>query len=113
MAWRIESGRLWLTAAGAHAARALSGPVDTDPYASQRTLAYANLMRSAIEETCMHVIALAERSVGARGLLRPEPFERMHRDLVHYLRQPAPDAALVEAGRHVMDDARTADALWS
>lgn len=113
MAWRIESARLWLTSAGVQAALALSGPIDCDPAASQRTLAYANLMRSAIEETCLRVVALAERSVGARGLLRPEPFERMHRDLAHYLRQPAPDAALVDAGRHVMDDARTADALWS
>ncbi len=113
MAWRIESGRLWLPAAGVQAAAALSGAVEIDPDSSQRTLAYANMMRSAIEDVCLRVIALAERSVGARGLLRPEPFERMHRDLAHYLRQPAPDAALVEAGRHAMDDGRTADRLWS
>ena len=113
MAWRIESGRLWLPAAGVHAAIALSGPVDVDADASARTLAYANMMRSAIEDVCRRVIELAERSVGARGLLRPEPFERMHRDLAHYLRQPAPDAALADAGRHVLGDLRCADSLWS
>ncbi len=113
MAWRIESGRLWLPAAGVHAALALSGPVDVDQDASHRTLAYANLMRSAIEEVCLRVIELAERSVGARGLPRPEPFERMHRDLTHYLRQPAPDAALAGAGGHVLTDMRSADSLWT
>lgn len=113
MAWRIESGRLWLRGAGSHANLALSGGKGADVDAVQRTLAYANLMRSAIEEICLRVIELAERSVGARGLLRPEPFERLHRDLAHYLRQPAPDAALAEAGRHVLADPRPADSLWS
>ena len=113
MAWRIESGRLWLRGAAEHASAALSASEPLEADVSARTLAYANLMRSAIEETCLRVIELAERSVGARGLLRPEPFERLHRDLAHYLRQPAPDAALVEAGRHVLADPRPADALWS
>ena len=113
MAWRIESGRLWLRGAAEHAGLALSGSAAVDAEGSARTLAYANLMRSAIEETCLRVIELAERSVGARGLLRPEPFERLHRDLTHYLRQPAPDAALADAGRHVLADPRSADALWS
>jgi alkylation response protein AidB-like acyl-CoA dehydrogenase len=113
MAWRIESGRHWLRAGAEHAALALSGPARVDVDGSERTLAYASLMRSAIEEACLRVIELAERSVGARGLLRPEPFERLHRDLAHYLRQPAPDAALAEAGRHVLADPRPADSLWS
>ncbi|MEO6898170.1 MAG: acyl-CoA dehydrogenase family protein [Caldimonas sp.] len=113
MAWRIESGRLWLRAAADHASLALSGPSREDSQASECTLAYAHLMRSAIEDICLRVIELAERSVGARGLLRPEPFERLHRDLAHYLRQPAPDAALVEAGRFVLADSRPADSIWS
>ena len=70
------------------------------------------MMRSAIEDNALRVLALADRSVGARGLLHPEPFERLHRDLTHYLRQPAPDATLAEAGRHVLGDARDASALW-
>ena len=58
------------------------------------------------------VLPLAERCVGARGLLRPEPFERLHRDLTHYLRQPAPDAALADAGRYALAHARPAYRLW-
>lgn len=43
------------------------------------------------------------RCVGARGLLQPLPFERLHRDLTHYLRQPAPDGALADVGRFVLE----------
>ena len=93
MAILLESGQQWLRAATKHAARPHA---DTAP---PTTVAYANMMRTAIEDICLRVLQLAERSVGARGLLRPEPFERLHRDLTHYLRQPAPDAALADAGR--------------
>ena len=48
-------------------------------------------------------VHLAERSVGARGLLQPRPFERLHRDLTHYLRQPAPDGSLADVGRFVLE----------
>ena len=116
MAWRVESGRLWLdgaarhvAGAGAGAEMAMCGDAGAD---AGRAVAYARLMRSAIEDIALRVLALADRSVGARGLLRPEPFERLHRDLTHYLRQPAPDAALAEAGRHVLGDERSASALW-
>jgi hypothetical protein len=40
--------------------------------------------------------------MGARGLLWPEPFEPLHRDLTHYLRQPAPDSAIADAGRFAL-----------
>jgi len=100
MAMRVESGRLWLGGAAA----AASTPA--------RLVAYANLMRSAIEDSALVVMRLAERSVGARGLLRPEPFERLHRDLTHYLRQPAPDAVLVHAGADVLARPEPAWRLW-
>jgi hypothetical protein len=58
------------------------------------------------------VLQLAERCVGARGLLQPEPFERLHRDLTHYLRQPAPDAAVADAGRYVLQHITPAYQLW-
>ena len=110
MAWQVESGRLWLDGAARHADVAMSSDGAAD---AAGAVGYANLMRSAIESIALRVLALAERCVGARGLLRPEPFERLHRDLTHYLRQPAPDAALVDVGRHVLADARPASALWS
>ncbi len=114
MAWRVESGRLWLEGAAQHAAGAAPGggdDADADADAG-RIVGYARMMRSAIEDHALRVLALADRSVGARGLLRPEPFERLHRDLTHYLRQPAPDETLAEAGRHVLGDTRPASALW-
>ncbi|MFC6619342.1 PIG-L deacetylase family protein [Deinococcus radiophilus] len=36
--------------------------------------------------------------MGARGLLAPHDPERLIRDLRHYLRQPAPDAARLQVG---------------
>ncbi|RAK62377.1 acyl-CoA dehydrogenase [Hymenobacter edaphi] len=103
----VESGNQWLRGAAAHAMR----PAAEAEAAA--TVAYANLTRTAVEGICLQVLQLAERSVGARGLLRPEPFERLHRDLTHYLRQPAPDAALAEAGRFVLEQAATpAHGLW-
>ena len=110
MALLIECGRLWLDGAARHADGAMSRDGAADAAAA---VGYANLMRSAIEASRLRVLALAERCVGARGLLRPEPFERLHRDLTHYLRQPAPDAALADAGRHVLADTRPASTLWS
>jgi alkylation response protein AidB-like acyl-CoA dehydrogenase len=107
MAMLIESGSLWLRGAADHAARS-GADVEADA-----TIAYANLMRTAIEEICLRTLQLAERCVGARGLLRPEPFERLHRDLTHYLRQPAPDAAQADAGRFVLQHPEPAYSLWN
>ena len=61
------------------------------------------MVRTAIEKICLDMLQLAERNVGARGLLQPLPFERLHRDLTHYLRQPAPDGALADVGRFVLE----------
>jgi hypothetical protein len=69
-------------------------------------------MRTATEEICLRTLQLAERSVGARGLLQPEPFERLHRDLTHYLRQPAPDAILADAGRFALESDKPSFELW-
>lgn len=96
MAMWVEAGNLWFDGAARH--------VDDVPY--------AHLMRSAIEQTGLRVMQLAERCVGARGLLRPSPLERLHRDLTHYLRQPAPDAVLAAAGAHVLASDAPSCALW-
>ena len=80
--------------------------------ASEREIAHANLVRTAIEANALRVLQLAERSVGARGLLAPEPFERLHRDLTHYLRQAGPDAAVTAAGAYVLAQTAPAHALW-
>jgi hypothetical protein len=44
----------------------------------------------------------AERCVGSRGLLPPEPAERIIRDLRLYLRQPCFDAALAAVGSYIL-----------
>jgi alkylation response protein AidB-like acyl-CoA dehydrogenase len=99
MAIMLESGQQWLHGAAKHAAR----PDAATPTGAEASVAYANMTRTAIEEICLNMLQRAERSVGARGLLRPQPFERLHRDLTHYLRQPAPDGALADVGRFVLD----------
>lgn len=99
---RIEAGNLWLAgAAQAFDCFLQSARTATD---ADSLLAYANLMRTAIETICLDVMTLCQRSVGARGLLRPHHFERIIRDLTIYLRQPAPDAALADAGRFALEN---------
>ncbi|RYY13548.1 MAG: acyl-CoA dehydrogenase, partial [Cytophagaceae bacterium] len=108
-----EAGQQWLRGAAEHAA--LPAAAGTEPVAPARQAAigaYANLVRTATEEICLTTLRLAERSVGARGLLQPEPFERLHRDLTHYLRQPAPDAALADAGRFALASDKPAYQLF-
>ncbi|RSK40064.1 acyl-CoA dehydrogenase family protein [Hymenobacter perfusus] len=106
MSLLIAQAQHWMQAAAGFAARP-----DAET-AAEATVAHANLVRSAIEDICLRVLPLAERCVGARGLLRPEPFERLHRDLTHYLRQPAPDAALADAGRYALEQTAPAYELW-
>ena len=107
MAWLIESGNQWLNTAGTKTDAWLVDGSEAD-----KIVTYANMTRTAIEEICLRVMPLAERSVGARGLMRPLSFERIHRDLTFYLRQPAPDATVLDIGRYVIDNATNANELW-
>ena len=108
MAVCVASGRQWLLAAAQHALVSAEPTADT-----ARAVAHAHLMRTAIETSAVLVLQLAARSVGARGLLEPEPFQRLHRDLTHYLRQAGPDAALTAAGAYVLAQPAPAHALWN
>ena len=103
MAMLIETGNLWLQQAGAQA--------DGEALPEQ-TINYANMTRSVIERIGLEVMRLAERCVGARGLLHPQPFARLHADLTTYLRQPAPDEALAQVGEYVATQTQPAHALW-
>lgn len=107
MAYLIESGNQWINAAGFKTDQWLTENKDWSTI-----VAYANMTRTAIEEICLRIMPLAERCVGARGLLRPNSFERLHRDLTLYLRQPAPDATLLDIGNYVLTHSRPADELW-
>lgn len=106
MAYLVETGNLWLKQAGKKTDRWLKQPNTTD-----KLLAYANMTRTVIEDICLRCMQLAERSVGSRGLIRPQALERIHRDLTTYLRQPAPDATLVAIGEYVLNQ-ETTQQLW-
>ncbi len=106
----VEGGALWLEGGARVADAWLASPGEDE---TARFVAYANLMRSAIEKICLDTMRLVERSVGARGLLRPLPFERIHRDLTLYLRQPAVDAALAGGGAYALDQTASAATLWT
>ncbi|THH40563.1 acyl-CoA dehydrogenase [Neolewinella litorea] len=94
MAILVESGQLWLDRAGQ-----LSDHSE-DPAA---VVHYANMVRTAIAGYCEQCLEMAQRSVGARGLLHPHPVARLHADLSMYLRQPAPDAALEAVGQYLLN----------
>ncbi len=109
MAILIETGNLWLKSAAEQLDEYMKNPSNER---SENFLAYANMMRSAIEKICVETMNLCQKSVGARGLNQPFHFERIIRDLTIYLRQPAPDAALADAGRYVLESKTPADDLW-
>lgn len=87
-----ETASLWVAAA-AHRA-------ETEDGAIQDRIAYVNLARLAVERATLSAITLAQRSLGLAAFLHPNPVERICRDLSVYLRQPAPDAVLLEAAQH-------------
>ncbi|MBZ8133396.1 acyl-CoA dehydrogenase family protein [Afifella sp. IM 167] len=96
MARLVEGGYGWLTRAGAAWREGCTGK--TGEAGHERAVASANAMRGAIEELSMQVLALAEQAVGAAGMVKPHPLERLIRDLRTYLRQPNPDGALAALG---------------
>ncbi len=103
----IETGRLWLESA-ARKTRAFA-PIFGDHALAKRSDAmeltiYANLVRTTVEQLAMDVIKDTERCIGSRGLLPPEPAERIIRDLQLYLRQPCFDAALAKAGAFALSN---------
>jgi alkylation response protein AidB-like acyl-CoA dehydrogenase len=61
----------------------------------------ADSARIHIEGAAERVMALATRAVGCAGLMATHPLAKALCDLTVYLRQPAPDAAVVRLGRSV------------
>ncbi len=102
-------GRAWLHAAADVAEAHAADPAGTD---AATVAAHANMTRTAVLEACGRVCELVERGVGARGLLAPHPFAGVVRDLLMYLRQPAPDAAVADVGRHALARPEGIGLLW-
>jgi alkylation response protein AidB-like acyl-CoA dehydrogenase len=89
MAIALESGNLWLRGAAdkvAGYAAIFGGYPDVVNDRADELVAYANMVRTAIEQICMELMQVCERCVGTRGLLPPNPIERIIRDLTLYLR---------------------------
>ena len=115
MAIAIESGTLWLKGAANiidNYGAVFGGYPDDSQEQAPKLVAYANMVRTAIEQICIDTIQLSQRSIGTLGLLPPEPAERIIRDLSLYLRQPAFDAALTDVGKYVLEETENASLLW-
>ncbi len=93
---------LWLGAGAAAAEQALAP--EPDAGAGEQMVACANMMRAAVERIASAMVERVIRGVGARGLLHAAGFEQPIRDLLMYLRQPAPDAALADVGRFALHE---------
>ncbi|TDE11279.1 acyl-CoA dehydrogenase family protein [Dyadobacter psychrotolerans] len=106
ISYLTETGNLWLNQAGAKNDDWIKKPGTAD-----QIVAYANMTRTVVEDICLRTMQLAERSVGSRGFMKPNPLERLHRDLTTYLRQPAPDATLNSIGDYVLRQEST-NKLW-
>jgi alkylation response protein AidB-like acyl-CoA dehydrogenase len=105
-AMAIETARLWV----AQAASLTEAPLDSR--APEQLVAYVNLARLAVEAAALDLMQLVQRSVGLRAFLRPNPIERISRDLATYLRQPGPDRALTDAAAWVLAQPVRAQDLW-
>lgn len=104
MAIAIESGNLWLD----QSARLTDAGGDTE-----RIVTYANMVRTTVKRICTETLQLATQCVGARGMMHPLPFARLHTDLIMYLCQPAPDAVLTSIGSYHAHLEKPVHDLWS
>lgn len=89
-----ETARLWTLSAARR--------TQTQHGAVLDRVAYVNLARIAVETACLDAMRLSQRALGLGAFIRPNPVERLLRDLAVYLRQPAPDAVLTEAANYAL-----------
>jgi alkylation response protein AidB-like acyl-CoA dehydrogenase len=102
----IETARLWV----AQAASVAEAPLGSR--APEQLVAYVNLARLGVEAAALELMQLAQRSVGLHAFLRPNPMERISRDLATYLRQPGPDRALTDAATWILAQPVGVQDLW-
>ena len=108
----VASGEQWLDWAAVRADQSALGGAADPTVSAEAMVTVANMTRTAIERICLDVLAIVERAIGARGLLKPHPIERISRDLTLYLRQPAPDAALRDVGVSALSSATPSLLRW-
>jgi alkylation response protein AidB-like acyl-CoA dehydrogenase len=105
-AMAIETARLWVAQA------ASISEVPLRSRAPEQLVAYINFTRLAVEAAALDLMQLVQRSVGLQAFLRPNPIERISRDLATYLRQPGPDRALTDAAAWVLAQPVSVQDLW-
>ena len=105
-AMAVETARLWV----AQAASTAEAP--SAARAPEQLVAYVNLARLAVEAAALELMQLVQRSVGLQAFLRPNPIERISRDLATYLRQPGPDRALTDAAAWILAQPVGVQDLW-
>jgi len=110
MSIAVESGNQWIIGAASKIDEYMKMPTKMK---AENFVIYANMMRTAIEQICIEVMALCQKCVGARGLNTPYHFERIIRDLSIYLRQPAPDQVLSDVGEYVLNSDSSASSIWN
>jgi alkylation response protein AidB-like acyl-CoA dehydrogenase len=103
----VETARLWVERAAA-----LADDPATVASAPDQIVSYVNLARLAVERAGLELMELIHRSVGLQGFMRPNPIERISRDLATYLRQPAPDRALTNAAAWMLKREQPAFDFW-
>ena len=105
-AMAVETARLWV-------AQAASTPeAPSAARAPEQLVAYVNLARLAVEAAALELMQLVQRSVGLQAFLRPNPIERISRDLATYLRQPGPDRGLTDAAAWILAQHVGIQDLW-
>lgn len=80
------------------------------PATNEKNMAYAGMVRTAIEKICSRILYLSGVCIGPIGLMQPNKLERLHRDLTFYLRQPAPDAVISSVGTYLLKSEKIKDA---
>ena len=105
-AMAVETARLWV----AQAASTTDAPLGSR--VPEQLVAYVNLARLAVEAAALDLMQLVQRSVGLQAFMRPNPIERISRDLATYLRQPGPDRALTDAATWTLAQPVSVQKLW-
>jgi alkylation response protein AidB-like acyl-CoA dehydrogenase len=105
-AMAVETASLWV----AQAASTTEAPLGSR--APEQLVAYVNLARLAVEAGALELMQLVQRSVGLHAFMRPNPIERISRDLATYLRQPGPDRALTDAAAWILAQPVGIQDLW-
>ncbi|WP_454817363.1 acyl-CoA dehydrogenase family protein [Labrys neptuniae] len=80
---------------------------------AQGCVALSNLTRGVTERAALDVMDTIQRGIGLASFMRPDPIERISRDLRTYLRQPVPDLAMADAARFALTASVPVHELWN